>query len=256
MDIVQINREAWNKESQEGGEWSIPVTDEQIAQARKDEWSVILTPLKAVPREWFDGVAGKQILGLASAGGQQMPILAAAGAIVTSFDNSDEQLAKDQTLATAHDLPLTTLQGDMADLSAFEDNQFDIIFHPISNCFVPDVKKVWQECYRVLKPGGRLLGSFLNPAMYLFDHDKAHQSGQLTVEFELPYSTLTAGEAHLKATMDKGDPIEFSHTLDSQIGGQLECGFTIAGFYEDYWTDEAILLNKYMATGIATLAIK
>lgn len=256
MDIVEINRQAWNKESTEGGEWSIPVTAEQIAQAKKGDWRIVLTPLKMVPHTWFDGVANKHILGLASGGGQQMPILAAAGAHVTCFDNSDEQLAKDQMVAQREDLNIKTEQGDMADLSRFDDEQFDLIFHPISNCFVPDVNKVWHECFRVLKPGGRLLAGFTNPAMYLFDHDKAQQSGQLRVEFSLPYSNISAGEQHKQNTVGQGHPIEFSHSLDAQIGGQIEAGFNIQGFYEDHWSDEAILLNKFMATSMATLAIK
>ena len=256
MDIVDINRQAWNKESAEQGEWSQPVSSEQIKQARNGQWSIILTPNKAVPANWFGDIKGKQLLGLASGGGQQMPILAAAGAVVTSFDNSDEQLAKDKQLSDEHQLNIAIEQGDMADLSRFEDNSFDVIFHPVSNCFVPDIDKVWKECARVLKPQGRLLAGFCNPAMYLFDHDKSLENEQLVVEFKLPYSTLTAGEEHLQSTLDKGDPIEFSHSLDSQIGGQIAAGFALHGFYEDDWNDEAIYLNRYMPTSMATLAIK
>lgn len=256
MDIIDINRQAWNKESEQQGEWSQPVSAQQIEQARDGQWSIVLTPNKAVPRDWFGDIKGKKILGLASGGGQQMPILAAAGAKITSFDNSDEQLAKDKLLASDHQLDISIEQGDMADLSRFKDESFDLIFHPISNCFVPDVDKVWRECIRVLKPQGRLLAGFCNPAMYLFDHDKAEENKQLTVEFSLPFSTLTAGDAHLKSALDKGEAIEFSHSLDSQIGGQIAVGFTINGFYEDDWSDEAIYLNRYMKTSIATLAIK
>lgn len=256
MDIVEFNREAWNQESKAGGEWSIPVSPEQINQARQGNWDVVLTPIKTVPKHWFGPLEGRQVLGLASGGGQQMPILAALGANVTSFDNSDEQLAKDQMVAEREGLSITTIQGDMADLSIFENDRFDLIFHPVSNCFVPDVNKVWQECNRVLKPGGRLLAGFANPTMYLFDHDKAQATGTLTVEFSLPYSNLTASEQHKRDTVDKGEAIQFSHSLDDQIGGQIEAGFSIGGFYEDKWSDEAILLNKYMPTFMATLAIK
>jgi SAM-dependent methyltransferase len=256
IDIVEFNRDAWNRESKGGGEWSIPVNAEEIAQARQGNWAVILTPTKSVPKAWFDTLKDKQILGLASGGGQQMPILAAAGAIVTCFDNSDEQLAKDQLVAQREGLSITAVQGDMADLAVFGNDQFDLIFHPVSNCFVEDVNRVWQECFRVLKPGGRLLSGFMNPAMYLFDHDKAEATKQLTVEFSIPYSNISAGEQHRCDTVGKGEAIQFSHTLESQIGGQIAAGFTINGFYEDKWTDEATFLNQYMTTSMATLAIK
>ncbi len=256
MDVTAFNREAWNKEAKAGGEWSIPVTSEAVTLAKQGQWSVILTPLAKVPDAWFDGVKGKTILGLASGGGQQMPILAAAGGNITSFDNSDEQLAKDSQVAAAEGLSITTIQGDMADLSVFADAQFDLIFHPVSNCFVPDVNKVWQECFRVLKPGGRLLAAFMNPAMFMFDHDKAQANGKLEVEFAIPYSDLTASAERQADTIGKGHAVEFSHTLESQIGGQMAAGFTLHGFYEDHWNDEATLLNQFMPTAMATLAIK
>lgn len=111
MDIIDINRQAWNKESEQQGEWSQPVSAQQIEQARDGQWSIVLTPNKAVPRDWFGDIKGKKILGLASGGGQQMPILAAAGAKITSFDNSDEQLAKDKLLASDHQLDISIEQG-------------------------------------------------------------------------------------------------------------------------------------------------
>lgn len=256
MDLAEHNRQAWNKESSEGGEWSIPVSSEQIEQARNDQWSIILTPLKSVPREWFGELQNKSLLGLASGGGQQMPILAAAGAKVTSFDNSDEQLAKDQKLAEQHQLDIQLQQGDMRDLSVFADESFDIIFHPISNCFIDHVEKVWQESYRVLKPGGRLLAGFCNPALYLIDHDEAEQSQELKIVNSLPFNNVDEIKAKREANPNCDEAIEFSHTLESQIGGQIAAGFVIHGFYEDHWNDEATPLNKYTATSIATLAIK
>ncbi len=103
------------------------------------------------------------ILCLASGGGQQAPILAAAGANVTVFDNSPAQLRQDALVAQREGLPLRTVQGDMRDLSAFGDDSFDLIFHPVSNIFVPEVRPVWRECYRVVRPGGVLLMGTLNP---------------------------------------------------------------------------------------------
>ena len=80
------------------------------------------------------------MLCLASGGGQQGPILAAAGANVTVFDNSPRQLAQDRLVADREGLAIETVLGDMADLSAFPDARFDLIVHPVSNVFVPDVR--------------------------------------------------------------------------------------------------------------------
>lgn len=257
MDIIEYNRQAWNREAQAGSEWSVPVGAEVIEAARGGQWSVILTPVTPVPAAWFGSLPGKQVLCLASGGGQQAPILAAAGASVTSFDNSDAQLERDRLVAERERLSIRCLRGDMSDLSVFSDESFDLIFHPISNLFVPDVRVVWRECFRVLKPGGAMLAGFMNPAFFMFDHDEVEQTGQLIVRYRLPYSDTESlsGEAR-RLWQASGRPVEFGHTLQDQIGGQISAGFAITGFYEDHWTDEATPFNRFSAVAIATRATK
>ena len=258
MDIVEHNREAWNLQSSSGtSRWCEPVDSATIAAARAGEWSVILTPTLAVPRSWFGELQGKRVLCLASGGGQQAPVLAAAGASVVSFDASDEQLAKDQQVADREGLDLVCERGDMADLSRFADQHFDLIFHPVSNLFATAIRPVWHECARVLVDQGRLLAGFMNPCFYLFDHDQIDAGGELQVRFPLPYSDIKdLDEASRAQRIAQGDAMEFSHSLDDQIGGQLDAGFVIAGFYEDRWDDDATRLNAYMPTSMATLAVR
>jgi SAM-dependent methyltransferase len=257
MDVLEHNRRSWDAQSRRGSDWCTPVDAETIAQARAGDWNVILTPVTPAPREWFGEVAGKDVLCLASGGGQQAPTLAAAGARVTSFDLSSEQLAKDWAVAEREGLDLATVQGDMADLSLFLDGSFDLIFHPVSNVFVPDVSVVWRECYRVLRPGGSLLAGFMNPAFYLFDHADLERGGPLEVRYALPYADLRdLATERLSELRAAGTALEFSHSLDTQIGGQIAAGFAITGFYEDRWSDEATRLNPFMSTTIATRATR
>ena len=258
MNVVAYNRAAWNKQSKAGSSrWCQPVSAEEIAAARQGRWRVILTPNKAVPESWWGGLSGKKVLCLASGGGQQAPVLAAAGAEVTSFDNSEEQLAKDQFVADRDGLTLTTVRGDMADLSVFDDASFDLIFHPVSNVFAERLTPVWQECFRVLKEGGRLLSGFMSPLYFLFDHEEAEQTGVLQVKHSLPYSDLTSlAQAKRDKITQEGLAYEFGHTLEQQIGGQLAAGFVLADLYEDDWDDQITLLNRYTATYLATLARK
>ena len=257
MDIVEHNRTSWNKQSTEGSPWCNPVSPAVIEAARSGDWSVILTPNKKVPRDWFGSVEGKDILCLASGGGQQAPVLAAAGATVTSFDNSDVQLAKDRMVAERDSLSLQTLRGDMADLSVFPDESFDIIFHPVSNVFCEHIESVWRECFRVLRSGGRLLSGFMNPSFFLFDHDEAMSTGTLTVKHALPFSDLRdLEESRREHLITNHIAFEFSHSIESQIGGQLKAGFLLSDLYEDDWDDESTPLNKFSPTTIATLAVK
>jgi ubiquinone/menaquinone biosynthesis C-methylase UbiE len=257
MNILERNRAAWNTESREGGEWSIPVDAATIARARAGDWQVILTPTRAVPRHWFGELRGKDVLCLASGGGQQVPVLAAAGANVVSFDLSDEQLAKDRLVAEREGLAVTFVRGDMADLAVFEDARFDLIFHPVSNIFAPDVRVVWRECYRVLRIGGSLLAGIMQPSLFLFDEDDVARTGVLTVKYKLPFASLTSLEGEQKQRwLESGEMAEFSHSLDAQIGGQLEAGFVLASLFEDHWTDEAMLFNRYSPVAFATWAVK
>ena len=150
-DIINHNSLVWDKFALAEADWSKPVSQEVIEQAKLGNWSVHITK-QPLTDSWLPKcIEGKKILCLASAGGQQAPVLAAAGAIVTVYDLSIEQLNKDKFVAKRDDLNITTIQGDMRDLSIFEEQTFDFIISPISNLYIPELKDLWNECYRVLK---------------------------------------------------------------------------------------------------------
>jgi SAM-dependent methyltransferase len=255
MGVRDYNREAWDREVERGNEWTVPVGPDVIEAARQGRWEIVLTETKPVPKDWFPDLQGADVLCLASGGGQQAPVLAAAGTNVTVLDNSPGQLAQDRLVAEREGLALRTVEGDMADLSVFADEGFDLVFHPVSNLFAPEVRPVWAEAFRVLRRGGPLLAGFLNPAVYVFDLELADRSGELRVRYALPYADATSlDEEERRRKVDRGEPLEFSHTLEDQIGGQIEAGFVIAGFYEDRHRDDPIA--AHMPTYIATRAIK
>jgi SAM-dependent methyltransferase len=252
MNVQEYNSQAWDNEVEKGISWSIPVSAEAIERARGGAWEIVLTPKRAVPREWFGDVRGKDVLCLASGGGQQAPILAAAGARVTSFDNSARQLAQDRLVAERENLEINLEKGDAADLSRFADESFDLIFHPCSNCFIPHLAPVWRECFRVLRHGGRMLVGFTKPEVFIFDRQAEENEGVLRVRHTLPYSdTESIDDEERAEILASGRPLEFSHTLEEQIGGQLAEGFVITGFYEDYWGNEEIVFDKHFPAFVA-----
>jgi ubiquinone/menaquinone biosynthesis C-methylase UbiE len=255
MDVPEYNREAWDRQVEDGNPWTVPVGPEVIEAARQGRWEVLLTETKPVPRAWFPEMAGADVLCLASGGGQQAPTFAAAGASVTVLDNSSRQLAQDRFVAERESLDLEAIQGDMRDLSVFADRSFDLVFHPVSNLFVPEVRPVWNEAFRVLRSGGALLAGFLNPVVYVFDLDLADDTGEVRVRYKLPYADAKSkSEEEVRRQIERAEPLEFSHTLEEQIGGQTEAGFLISGFYEDRHRDDPIA--AYMPTYAATRAIK
>jgi SAM-dependent methyltransferase len=257
LDIRHYNRKAWDKQVADGSRWTVPVDAAVIAAARAGEWSIILTPTVPVPRQWFPPSTDVDVLCLAAGGGQQAPVLAAAGMRVTLLDNSPAQLAQDKLVAEREGLDLTIVAGDMADLGDFAAASFDVIVHPVSNCFVADVHPVWREAYRVLRPGGVLLAGMMNPVYYIFDYEKM-TAGELVVRHALPYAdTGSLDAAALEAHLATGDPVEFSHTLEDQLGGQVAAGFRISGFYEDsFGPEDNCALNRYLPAMFATCAVK
>jgi SAM-dependent methyltransferase len=254
MNILDHNRSAWNAEAKKGNKWTIPVGKDALEAAAKGEYKIVLTPYKPVPQNWLGDNKGKQILCLASGGGQQGPILAAAGAHVTVFDNSDEQLIKDETVSKEFNLNIKTVRGNMQDLSCFSDNTFDMIIHPVSNCFIDNILPVWKESCRVLKENGSMLSGWSNPLIYMLDWEEAEETKRCELRHSIPYSDIDSlSPGTVQKYIQENIPLEFGHTLTDQIQGQIEAGFVIAGFYEDKGDE---LLDPLTDIFIATRAIK
>lgn len=257
FDVRRYNRGAWDAEVELGNPWTVPVSPEVIRRAREGDWEVVLTPQKAVPRDWFPPLGGLSVLGLAASGGQQAPILAAAGARVTVLDNSPSQLAQDRAVAARDGLELTLVEGDMADLGAFASESFDLVFHPCSNCFVPDILPVWREAFRVLRAGGVLLAGFVNPVAFLFDDVLEPERRELVVRHRIPYSDLTSLGPRLAPHLGSNKPLTFGHTLRDQIGGQLDAGFVLERMFEDTRpASDCDPLSEYIAAFVATRAVR
>jgi hypothetical protein len=97
----------------------------------------------------------------------------------------------------------------------------------------------------------------MNPMFFLFDHDASLASGRLVVKYRLPYSDLTNPDSVAKDRwLKSGEAVNFSHSLNAQIGGQLDAGFRLAGFYEDGWADDVTPLNRHSPMFLATRATK
>ena len=226
MKYQDINAETIDRWIREGWEWGQPISHETYEKAQRGEWDVVLTPTKPVPHEWFGELKGKKILGLASGGGQQMPVFAALGASCTVLDYSPLQLESERLVAEREGYEIRIIRGDMTERLPFADAEFDLIFHPVSNCYVEEVRPIWKECFRVLKPGGYLLSGIDHSINYIVDGEEKQ------IVNKLPFNPLRNPEQMKQLEADDAG-VQFSHSLEEQIGGQLEAGFTLLSLYED-----------------------
>ena len=127
MDHSEFNRIAWDNIATSKQQWFAPVDRETIDAARRGDWSIRLTGTRPIPSSWIDDVAGQNVLCLAGGGGHQGPLLAAAGANVTVFDISEQQLEIDARVAKQNGLEVSVIAGDMRNLAQIADDAFDLI---------------------------------------------------------------------------------------------------------------------------------
>lgn len=226
MDYQDINAKTIDAWVEEGWEWGKPISHDTYVKALRGEWDVVLTPIKPVPHEWFGDLRGKKLLGLASGGGQQMPIFAALGAECTVLDYSKKQIESERMVSEREGYQIRIIRGDMTKPLPFEDEEFDLIFHPVSNCYVEEVRPIWKECYRVLKKGGYLISGTGLVIDYIVDDEEK------MIVNSLPFNPLKNPE-QMKQLQQDDSGVQFSHSLEEQIGGQLEAGFRLLNLYED-----------------------
>ena len=210
----------------EGWEWGRPVDHQTYRRAAEGDWSLLLTPTKPVPRSWYPPLEGAQVLGLASGGGQQMPILTAAGARCTVLDYSPAQLEAERQVAAREGYDMDIVRADMTEPLPFADASFDLVINPVSLCYVREVEPIWREVARVLRPGGVLLAGLDTGLNYVVD-----QAEERIVR-GLPFDPL-ANPALMAELEAEDDGVQFSHTLDELLGGLLRAGFAIDDLFED-----------------------
>ena len=164
------------------------------------------------------------------------------------LDCSDAQLENEKAVAERENYKVNIIKADMSKPLPFKDESFDIIFHPVSNCYIENVEPVFKECYRILKKGGILLCGLSTEINYLVDESEEK------IVFSMPFNPLK-NEEHREFLEKFGGGYQFSHTLSEQLGGQLKVGFTLTNIEDD--TNGAGRLHEMnISTYIMTRAVK
>ena len=227
-DPGKYNKERWEALAQANVEWSRPwlELDAQAARQHLDTHGIL------------GDVTGKRVLALGAGGGQQSAAFALLGAVVTVLDISETQLARDQQALAHYGLQARLEQGDMRDLSRFEDNSFDLVWNAWSISFVPDVAPVFDEVRRVLRPGGGYLLNCANPFSGAIDETDWTGEGYL---IKRPYANIEWTWEDMDWDIEEEDgtthrvpgPREFNHTLSTVLNGLIQRGFILKGLWEE-----------------------
>jgi len=190
----------------------------------------LLDPLPILdPENWLAGnVRGKTVLCLASGGGLQSAMFAAAGAIVTVVDLSSAMLDQDREVAARHKLKVLALQASMDDLSMFPAGAFEIVLQPVSTCYVPDIGTVFREVARVTCEGAIYISQHKQPASLQAD-TLPNERGYVIAE---PADRTGPLPPVLPCHHREADAIEYLHPWRAIIGGMCRAGFVIEDFVE------------------------
>ncbi|MCK4758187.1 MAG: class I SAM-dependent methyltransferase [Thermoplasmata archaeon] len=222
-EIAKKNQKFWKNNVASGDIYTRPWLDLDASTVQKfanREIEFLPEPYSYIyPNYIFENIVDKDVLCLASGGGQQSAVFGLLGANVTVFDLTDEQLEGDRKAAAHHGYEITTIQGDMRDLSCFPAESFDMVYHPISLCYVPSLEEIYRQVARVLKPGGLYRVGHGNPAFWYVEEDSWDGKG---------YRITSPIEGD---TEDYG--VQFRHDFSDIFNNLVESGFVIKSVHQD-----------------------
>jgi SAM-dependent methyltransferase len=212
--VNEHNRRAWDQRARDRQRHTENASDKDFVD-----------PVSAVdPYGWLPRpISGRRVLCLASGGGRQGPLLAAAGAKVTVADLSPEMLKLDHEVAAHRGLDLKTVAASMDDLSILADDSFDIVLQPVSTCYVSDIVQVYREVARVLAGGGLYLSKHKQPVSLQASLIPSPQHYVLNE----PYYRTGALPPSASGFHRESGTLEFLHRWEELLGGLCRAGFVI-----------------------------
>jgi SAM-dependent methyltransferase len=222
---LALNARAWDRLATEGADLARPAVDAAFADPRG--W---LGSGGAAARPWLPArLDGLEVLCLAAGGGKHGPLYAAAGGRVTVVDISPAMLELDRQVARERRLELAIVEGSMDDLSMLGVGRFDLVIHPVSTCYLPDVAPVFREVARVMRPGGRYLSQHKAPTSLQASLDPGANGCYQIVHPQWVDGPLPPA---LPSRLREAGTHEFIHSLTAILGGICRAGFSIEDVFE------------------------
>ncbi|MCR9230651.1 MAG: class I SAM-dependent methyltransferase [bacterium] len=236
MSHLPQNRAAWNRLAENRSQFTKLATDEECRN-----------PLQTLDsRGWLPtSVEGKSVLCLASGGGWQSILYAAAGARVTVVDLSNKMLQLDEQEARRRGLQVKIVETSMDDLSMLHEAEFDIVHQPVSTCYVPDIEAVYREIARVLRPGGLYISQHKTPTSLQITHRDQQNRYVIGLEY---YQQGALPKVEDRAYREDG-ATEYLHRWDQLVGGLCRTGFVIEDLREPLRADPSAPVGHFRYRG-------
>jgi SAM-dependent methyltransferase len=215
------NRRAWDRMVEKGQRFTRPAKTEDLSN-----------PLQTVDGlGWLGGnIRGRRLLCLGAGGGRQSALYAAAGADVTVVDISPRMLEVDREVATERGLKVRTVETSMDDLSMFSEQEFEIVIHPVSTCYVPRIAPVYEQVARVTVPGGVYISQHKQPTSLQLSMEPG-SAGRYEVQepYYRPGEPLAAVEG---SRLREPGTLEYLHRWEEILGALCRSGFVIEDLVE------------------------
>lgn len=236
--ILDHNARAWDRLAADRAALAQPAADQAFADPRG--W---LGGGGVGGRSWLpERLDGLEVLCLAAGGGKHGPLYAAAGARVTVLDLSPAMLELDRQVARERRIDLAVVQGSMDDLSMLGVGRFDLVIHPVSTCYVPDVGRVFREVARVTKADGLYVSQHKSPAS-LQAATEAGPNGRYELRF--PVTRVKPLPPEPPSRLREAGTHEFIHTLSAVLGGICTAGFVIEDVCEPDHTQPGAAVGSF-----------
>ncbi len=233
------NARAWDQLACRGAALARPASDDAFGDPRA--WLGGGGPDGARP--WLPmSLAGLEVLCLAAGGGKHGPLYAAAGARVTVVDLSAAMLDLDRQVARERGIDLDIVQGSMDDLSMLGQARFDVVIHPVSTCYLPDVAGVCVAVAKVTRPGGIYVSQHKNPASL---QASLTTNGAGRYEFLHPLGRREPLPPEAPSRLREAGTQEFVHSLSGLLGGICRAGFVIEDIHEPDHTESGAAIGSF-----------
>jgi ubiquinone/menaquinone biosynthesis C-methylase UbiE len=148
---------------------------------------------------------------------------------VTVVDISAAMLELDRQVARERGIGLEILQGSMDDLGMLGQGRFDVVIHPVSTCYLPDVAAVFATVAKVTRPGGIYVSQHKSPVSL-----QASLTTNSSGRYEVLHALGTRGPLPPEAPsrLREAGTQEFVHSLSDLFGGMCTAGFVIEDVHE------------------------